>query len=441
MAVFVLDKHKKPLMPCSEKRARQLLERGRARVHKRFPFTIRLVDRMAKDSVVSGVTVKLDPGSKESGGAVVRKAGRALYVLQFFCLLHRAVQIHKKMKQRAGYRRRRRSANLRYRASRFDNRKRRAGRLPPSLQHRVDTTVSWVRRLMRIAPLNGVIVESVKFDAQKMMNPEISGVEYQRGELFGYEVKEYLLEKWGHACFYCGERDAPFEVDHIVPKARGGSDRVSNLTIACHDCNQAKGDRPVEEFLAGRPDLLDKLKKQAKTPLRDAAAVNSTRKALLQELEKLGLPVKTGTGAQTKFNRTRLSLPKEHWIDALCVGKVDEVHGTDKRPLFIKCTGRGSHQRTRVDAFGFPRGLCMRKKMIHGFQTGDIVEATVPKGKKQGILSGRIAVRGRGTFVIRTDKGNVDGISWKYCRLLSRNDGYGYSFIGEKHGGGASPSP
>jgi len=41
MAVFVLDKRKKPLMPCSEKRARLLLERGRARVHRLVPFTIR----------------------------------------------------------------------------------------------------------------------------------------------------------------------------------------------------------------------------------------------------------------------------------------------------------------------------------------------------------------------------------------------------------------
>ncbi len=43
--VFVLDVHQKTLMPCSEKRARQLLERGRAVVHKMAPFTIRLKDR------------------------------------------------------------------------------------------------------------------------------------------------------------------------------------------------------------------------------------------------------------------------------------------------------------------------------------------------------------------------------------------------------------
>lgn len=73
MAVFVLDKRKKPLMPCSNKRARLLLERGRARVHKLHPFTIRLVDRYVEDSVLQDLTVKIDPGSKGTGIALVRE--------------------------------------------------------------------------------------------------------------------------------------------------------------------------------------------------------------------------------------------------------------------------------------------------------------------------------------------------------------------------------
>ncbi|TMD24982.1 MAG: hypothetical protein E6J04_20035 [Chloroflexi bacterium] len=43
--VFVLDTKKKPLMPCTPKRARQLLARGRAVVHRVAPFVIRLKDR------------------------------------------------------------------------------------------------------------------------------------------------------------------------------------------------------------------------------------------------------------------------------------------------------------------------------------------------------------------------------------------------------------
>ena len=69
--VFVLDKHKKPLMPCSEKRARQLLTRRQAVVHKRAPFTIRLKRRTVSESTVHSVRVKLEPGSKTTGFTVL----------------------------------------------------------------------------------------------------------------------------------------------------------------------------------------------------------------------------------------------------------------------------------------------------------------------------------------------------------------------------------
>jgi 5-methylcytosine-specific restriction endonuclease McrA len=65
-----------------------------------------------------------------------------------------------------------------------------------------------------------------------MQDAEISGVSYQQGELAGYEVREYLLEKWQRRCAYCGKTDVPLEIEHIIPKSRGGSNRVSNLTLA-----------------------------------------------------------------------------------------------------------------------------------------------------------------------------------------------------------------
>jgi 5-methylcytosine-specific restriction endonuclease McrA len=84
-------------------------------------------------------------------------------------------------------------------------------------------------------------MELVKFDTQLMENPDISGIEYQQGELAGYEVREYLLEKWGRKCAYCSETDLPLQIEHIIPRSRGGSDRVSNLTLACEGCNRLKG--------------------------------------------------------------------------------------------------------------------------------------------------------------------------------------------------------
>jgi len=152
--VFVVDRHHQPLMPCHPARARELLRKGRARVHKLYPFTIRLVDRLVADSQVDGVQVTIDPGSRHTGVAVSRTddAG-AVHGLVSVQVEHRGRQIHQAMVSRAALRRGRRSRNLRYRAPRFDNRRRPTGWLPPSTRHRVESTAGWVHRLRRIAPV------------------------------------------------------------------------------------------------------------------------------------------------------------------------------------------------------------------------------------------------------------------------------------------------
>lgn len=427
MAVYVLDKSGKPLMPCSEKRARLLLARGRARVHRLAPLVIRLVDRRLTDSAVQPLTLKLDPGSRFTGLALVRQQDRGVSVLSLLELIHRGAAISKAMGQRASYRRRRRSQNLRHRAPRFDNRNRPEGWLPPSLRHRLDTTLSWVQRLRRWAPITDLTIERVKFDLQKLQNPEISGIEYQQGALQGYEVREYLLEKWGRSCAYCAAESVPLEIEHILARSNGGSDRVTNLTLACRPCNQRKANQPVEVFLKGKPELLTRIKARSKAPLRDAAAVNATRNALFDALLQTRLPVATGTGAQTKFNRQRLGIPKTHALDAACVGEVESVASWQRPTLAIKATGRGEYQRTRLTAHGFPRGYLTRQKRHFGFQTGDQVRAQVTAGKKAGAHQGRVAVRQTGSFNIQTPHGVVQGVHHRHCTLIQRADGYAYS--------------
>lgn len=430
MNVFVLDKDHKPLMPCGPARARKLLKAGRARVHKLHPFTIRIVDRSLADSVVQSVVVKIDPGSKETGIAVAREdEEKKHHALFFINLSHRGASIRDALTARRQLRRGRRSRNLRYRAPRFLNRRKPKGWLPPSLKHRVDTTMSWVNRLRRLAPVSGIAQELVKFDTQLMQNPDISGIGYQQGELAGYELKEYLLEKFDRKCVYCGKSDVPLNVEHIVPKARGGSNRLSNLAIACIDCNQKKGSKPIEEFLKGRPELLARIKKQLKTPLKDAAAVNASRWSLFNELKTTGLPVETGTGGQTKFNRHAFGVKKEHWLDALCIGRIDGAeYDSDMKVLDVYCAGRGQYKRTRTDKYGFPVAYFMRTKRPHGVGTGDEVRITVRNGKHPGIWQGRAIAFKDGSVVLQLLDFRVKGRAGN-CSILSRNDGYSYVVI------------
>jgi len=413
--VFVVNKNREPLMPCHPARARELLKNGRAKVLRHYPFTIILLDREGGD--VQPVALKIDPGSKTTGLALVADGQRGKRVVWAGELNHRGEQIKASMLSRKQLRRARRSRKTRYRQPRFDNRRRAEGWIPPSLRSRVDNVLTWTERLRRFTPICTVSMELVKFDTQAMQNPEISGIEYKQGELMGYEVREYLLEKFGRRCAYCGATGAPLEIEHIIPKSRGGSNRVSNLTLSCTVCNQHKGNQTATEF--GYPTIQDK----AKQPLKDAAVMNTTRWTLYRSLKQLGLPTEVGTGARTKYNRVRQNYQKDHWIDAACVGvsgeKVYISSGTI--PLVIKATGRQSRIMCCPDKYGFPRTKAKQGRVHYGFQTGDIVLATIPEGKHTGVHVGRVAVRNRLSFRL-----NGFDVHPKYLKILHHADGYNY---------------
>ncbi len=426
MRILVLDKNLKPLMPCTPYRARKLLDQGKARVYRRYPFTIVLVEREKGD--LQEVELKIDPGSKITGIAIVAHFNRGHVLVWAANLKHRGDRIRQSLEKRRSVRRNRRSRKTRYRQPRFNNRRRKKGWIPPSLKSRVDNVRHWAKKLQKFAPLTHIEIETVRFDTQKLQNPEITGIEYQQGELFGYEVREYLLEKWQRNCAYCGRENVPLQVEHIVPKGKGGSNRVSNLTLSCNGCNRRKGTKDIRDFLARDPKRLAKIFKQAKISLKDTAAVNATRYAIGNDLKILGLPVGFSTGSRTKYNRRKQGYQKDHWIDATCVGKTGEKVFIPEHfcPLTIEAKGRGTRQVCRVEKNGFPRTRAKRNKRIHGFETGDLVQARVTKGKKTGYYKGRVAIRASGNFNITTSYGVIQGISYKFCRKIHCCDGYSY---------------
>ncbi|HEX6289214.1 MAG TPA: RNA-guided endonuclease IscB [Herpetosiphonaceae bacterium] len=388
--VLVIDTHKQPCDPVHPAHARKLLSSGQAAVWRRYPFT--LILKTVRTADPESLRLKLDPGSQTTGIAVVNDTtGHVVWAAE---LTHRGQQIRDRLLARRAIRRNRRQRKTRYRQAQFLNRRRPVGWLAPSLEHRVQTTLTWVERLRRSAPIGAISVELVRFDTQQLQDAEIRGVQYQQGDLAGYEVREYVLAKWQRSCTYCGATNVPLEIEHLIPKSRGGSNRVSNLTLACHACNHRKGNQTAAEF--GYPHL----QARAKQPLKAAAAVNSTRWALYQRLVAARLLVEVGSGGRTKFNRTRRGLPKAHWLDAACVGA--------STPEDLRTRG--------VDPL--------------------LIRAVVPHGKQRGTFVGRVAVRTSGSFNITTASGTVQGITHRYCQRLQRSDGYSY-----QHGGGASSHP
>ena len=375
--VLVVDAQRHLVMPCRPARARLLLHQGKAAVLRRSPFVL-ILKEAKPDAVVTPVRLKIDPGSQTTGVALV--------------------------------------------ADTTEVQARVASGEPASSAHQF---------------------EAVRFDTQLLQNPEIAGVEYQRGEVAGMEVREYLLLKWGYRCAYCHQQATAtnrWEIDHILPRSRGGSDRVANLALSCHACNSKKGDQTAEEF--GHAEV----QRQAKAPLKDAAAVNSTRTLLQERLLAFGVPVETGSGGLTKWNRTQRNLPKTHWLDAACVG-----HSTPMRlcgwrnlvPLSITAERRQRRQMCLMNEHGFPRTKAKGASRVQGFKTGDMVKAMVPSGKPKGTHVGKVAVKARGLFTVA----RIPDVPSRYCRLLQRADGYVYAtgcVVGQAIGsvpGGAVSAP
>ncbi len=424
--VFVLDTNKQPLNPIHPGRARMLLSQGKAAVFRRYPFTLVLKEEVSNPKV-EPLRIKIDPGAKTSGLALVNdNTGEVVWIAE---LQHRGFQIRDALTSRRQLRHTRRNRKTRYRKPRFLNRTRPQGWLPPSLTSRVANLLTWVKRLSCLCQVTAISQELVRFDTQQMQDAEISGVGYQHGTMVGYEVREFLLQKWDRTCAYCGAKDTSLEIEHMQPRSKGGSNRVSNLCLACVPCNQKKGNQDIKDFLSGKPDLLKHILSQAKRPLADTAAVNATRWNLYENLKKTGLPVEVGTGGRTKYNRTIRSLEKTHYWDAACVGAStpEQLITSGVKPLLIAAKGHGTRQQCRTDKFGFPSRYCSRTKFHKGFQTGDIVKAVVTSGKKIGTYVGRVATRATGSFNISTIDGLVQGISHKYCLPLHKKDGYSYA--------------
>ncbi len=434
--VFVIDTQQQPLTPVHPGRARLLLKAGKAAVYRRYPFTL-ILKHKVEQPMPAPLRLKIDPGAKTTGLALVADAtGQVVWAGE---LTHRGAQIKKALDTRRGVRRGRRSRQTRYRAPRFANRRRRAGWLPPSLLSRVCNILTWVARLRRSAPITALSAELVRFDLQHLENPDIAGIAYQQGTLHGYEIREYLLTRWNRTCAYCGAQNLPLQVEHIVSRARGGSDRVSNLALACEPCNLKKGTQEIQEFLSHDEKRLARILAQAKAPLKDATAVNATRWELFRRLQATGLPLETGSGGQTKYNRVSRGLTKTHWVDAACIGAStpERLHTAEVFPLLIEAVGRGRRKMCNTNELGFPTGHRKRRRRYFGYQTGDLVRAVVPERLKcAGTHVGRVVVKAAGTFTIETSHGKVTDVPHRYCRPLHRSDGYAYH-----QGARSSPPP
>jgi hypothetical protein len=357
---YVLNMRGQPLMPTTPRNARLLLKKGQARVVNRCPFIIQL--QYATGETTQPIKLGTDLGYTKVGFSATTTR---LELISGTLTLRKDVS--KKLGARRRYRRARRG-KLWYRKPRFLNRKQEEGWLAPSTQHRLASHLRLVTTLVSLLPISFKKVEVGNFDTQRMQNPEITGVAYQQGELQGYEVKEYLLEKWGRTCAYCGKTDVPLEVEHIVPKSRGGTDRVSNLTIACRACNLKKGDQTAEEF--GYPHI----QQQATQPLKAAACLNNILWRIVEQLD-----AEYTYRYVTKYLRNKLGLEKSHVNDAFVI-----AGGTNQercRPYQVIQVGR-NNRCLQLNRKGFKPSI---RRQRYQLQPHDLVKHEGKTYKVKGV--------------------------------------------------------
>ena len=451
--VILLDKHKKPAGFTTEAHLRRLTEKHRAVIYRKYPCVAILKDADVRNfSDIRSFRIKIDPGAKYTGISVV--CNETNEVMLFMRLEHRGEQVKDNLDKRRGSRRNRRARECGYRRCKFKggreyNSARPGGWLPPSVKSTADNVITWVRRLAKWINLTECSFEAVRFDTQLLDNPNIAGCEYQKGTLFGYEIREYLLDKYGHICQYCGgtSGDHVLEWEHIIPKSRGGSNSVKNATLACSSCNSEKDNRTPEEWRAdiqketvitklnqARLNGIEKvLDREVQKSNRYCAWVNSTRRYLERALFSMFEDVECSSGGRTKYNRTVImNLPKDHHFDALCVGNIPENGFLDRTcgyVLVAQAKGRGSRLRGNVNSCGIIITKYKERKKTHlGFMSGDMVKADVPKGKHKGHHVGRITIRHSGTFVLTDERGTKRDINCKYMTIVQKADGYNYKY-------------
>ena len=380
-----------------------LIERGR--VARRFyrPFTIQLKSRANDDPVQNDTEVRTTPGRRTTGIAVVLKTHKEDRTVYQEEIRHRT-DISRRLLERRSHRRRRRSQKW-YRAPRFDNRRHPADRLPPSLESVVSNQEHRITRLCERSGAGTAVVQDSKFDTQKILDPAIRGKEYQHGPLYETHLRAYVRELWRHRCAYCGkaswESRTRFEVDHVVPRSKGGPTNVGNLVWACRPCNQAKADKNLDAFLAENPERSTAARYRAhrRKPLAAAGAIAWICQTLVKRLESRGLTVRTTTGADAAHTRKQLGIPKSHADDAACCGTSRPITQL-REPSRLRAVGHGRRKqikslpeteylRWRLKPRGERRrvpcpGHARHPNVVHGVRTGDLVRVLGKNGWIQG---------------------------------------------------------
>lgn len=411
MRVFVKNQRNENLMPCSQRKARLLLKEKKAKIISYNPFTIQLL--YATGETFQECSLGIDSGAKNIGFAITS---------QNKVFAKGEIELRQDVKENITakriFRRGRRNRKTRYRQARWNNRKRKECWLPPSIQSRVDNQINWINKFVSLLPQCILIVEVGKFDTAKMINPDINGVNYQQGDLYGYEnAKAYLIARENNKCQICGkEYDGQgWHLHHIKQRKDGGSDRVDNLTLVHGQCHK--------DFHLGK---FPKFKFKKPKDYKETTFMNILRQQIFKRVK-----CKITYGSYTKVDRYSLNLEKTHYNDAIAISGIKEIKEDVNDKFYIKQfrkKKRSLHEATARKGRKEPNREAKRNskntKYSNGFYLNDKVRVFNKIGWISGFCNGGCYVKDIENNYITIPNKKYKQVGFKNLELINHNNNW-----------------
>ena len=404
--VYVLDIDCKPLMPTERHgKVRRLLRDGLAHVVRLQPFTIQF--DYENTTYKQEVSLGIDAGSVHIGVSATTEK-KELFAAEVIL----RTDIVKKLASRLEMRRTRRYRKTRYRKQRFDNRRRNEGWLAPSIRNKVESHLKVIRMVHSLLPITKTTIEVAQFDAQKIKNDAIQGVEYQQGEQMGFwNIREYVLARDGHKCQHCKGKsgDKILNVHHLESRKTGGN-APNNLITLCETCHKA--------YHCGEFEL----KVKRGTSLRDAAVMNIMRWAVYEQAKAEFENVHLTYGYVTKHTRIKNRIEKTHCADAFCVSRNVKAL---RLGSYIKC--RCLQRHTRALHVCNPKKGGIRRSAVASHWIGNTHLQKYDTVKWNGVIC-FVAGSTNGRPIIRDIDGKqialTPSVNYRTLKFIKRNKGF-----------------
>lgn len=416
MLVFVINQHGEALMPCKPSKARKLIKEKKAKIVSYKPFTIQLA--YGSSGYKQNVNIGIDLGAKHTGIAI-QSENKVLVKGE----VELRDDVKSNLETKKIYRKSRRNRKTRYRKARFLNRKRVNSWLPPSIQSRIDNTFFWIDKFCDLVPNAKLNIEVGKFDVQKMINPNIKGEDYQKGETFGYyDVRYYVFERDNYTCQVCKKSQGKvFQTHHIIYTSKGGSNRPSNLITVCTDCHTGKNHKKGGI-------LYDWMMNKKKTKqYKEAPFMNSLRIRIFTKYPD----AKIIYGSWTTPKRKELGLEKTHYNDALVISGIESGF-KDNTGLFkikqFRKKKRSLHEATARKGRKQPNTTQKRNskntKYQNGFYLNDKVKVFNKTGWISGFCKGGAYVKGINNNYMTIPNKSYKQVGFKNLEFICHNNNW-----------------